>query len=151
MRHEANACGEGKSCSHTQTHFFCLAGQNCGSYRHVFLKSINLSTCLGGAWGEKCIAPTHFLTSALDGGEWSASRPGRALTRGKDPDTCWIGDWVGPRAGLDVWLLASMVQVQYTSHKISHARQNLASGVNRECSAENINIMLIVLLLRRIG
>jgi hypothetical protein len=27
-----------------------------------------------------------FLTSALDGGEWSASRPGRAFTpRGKDP------------------------------------------------------------------
>jgi hypothetical protein len=24
-----------------------------------------------------------FLTSALDGGEWSASRPGRALAQGK--------------------------------------------------------------------
>jgi hypothetical protein len=26
-----------------------------------------------------------FSTSALDGGEWSASRPGRALTPGKGP------------------------------------------------------------------
>jgi hypothetical protein len=26
-----------------------------------------------------------FLTSALDGGEWSASRPGRALPPGKGP------------------------------------------------------------------
>jgi hypothetical protein len=26
-----------------------------------------------------------FLTSALDGGEWSASRPGRALPLGKGP------------------------------------------------------------------
>jgi hypothetical protein len=26
-----------------------------------------------------------FLTSALEGGEWSASRPGRALPRGKEP------------------------------------------------------------------
>jgi hypothetical protein len=26
-----------------------------------------------------------FLTSALDGGEWSASRPGRALAPGKGP------------------------------------------------------------------
>jgi hypothetical protein len=26
-----------------------------------------------------------FLTSALDGGEWSASRPGRALAAGKGP------------------------------------------------------------------
>jgi hypothetical protein len=31
---------------------------------------------LGGRGG---IASTHFTTSALDGGEWSASRPGRAL------------------------------------------------------------------------
>jgi hypothetical protein len=26
-----------------------------------------------------------FLTSALEGGEWSASRPGRALPPGKNP------------------------------------------------------------------
>jgi hypothetical protein len=26
-----------------------------------------------------------FLTSALEGGEWSASRPGRALSPGKEP------------------------------------------------------------------
>jgi hypothetical protein len=31
------------------------------------------------------IAPTHFFTSALDGGHWSASRPGRALPTGKRP------------------------------------------------------------------
>jgi Rad3-related DNA helicase len=36
------------------------------------------------------------LTSALDGGEWSASRPGR-FTSG----TLSIGGWVDPRAGLD--------------------------------------------------
>jgi hypothetical protein len=37
-----------------------------------------------------------FLTSALVGDEWSASRPGR-FTAG----THWIGGWVDPRAGLD--------------------------------------------------
>jgi hypothetical protein len=31
------------------------------------------------------IAPTHTLTLILDGGEWSASRPGRALPPGKGP------------------------------------------------------------------
>jgi hypothetical protein len=36
-----------------------------------------------------------FLASALAGGEWSASRPGRFT-----PGTHWIGSWVGPRAGL---------------------------------------------------
>jgi hypothetical protein len=34
-------------------------------------------------------------------GEWSASRPGRALPSGKDPGTHWIGGWVDLRAGLD--------------------------------------------------
>jgi hypothetical protein len=37
-----------------------------------------------------------LLTSALVGGEWSASRPGRIT-----PGTHLIGGWVDPRAGLD--------------------------------------------------
>jgi hypothetical protein len=36
------------------------------------------------------------LTSALVGGEWSASRPCRFT-----PGTRFIGGWVDPRAGLD--------------------------------------------------
>jgi hypothetical protein len=36
------------------------------------------------------------------GGEWSASRPGRALPPEKGPPgTHCTGGWVGPRAGLD--------------------------------------------------
>jgi hypothetical protein len=42
-----------------------------------------------------------FLTSALVGGEWSASRPGHFNPRGNISGTQWIGSWVGPRAGLD--------------------------------------------------
>jgi hypothetical protein len=39
-----------------------------------------------------------FLTSALVGGEWSASRPGR-FTRGeRAPGTHWIGGWVDPQS-----------------------------------------------------
>jgi hypothetical protein len=37
-----------------------------------------------------------FLTSALVGGEWSASRPSHFT-----PSTHWIGGWVCPRTGLD--------------------------------------------------
>jgi hypothetical protein len=48
-----------------------------------------------GAWGERRYSSYPLLTSALDGGEWSASR------QGKDLSTHWIGGWVGPRAGLD--------------------------------------------------
>jgi hypothetical protein len=45
---------------------------------------------------------THvFLTSALVGVEWSASRPGRFTPREKAPGTHWIGGWVGPRASPD--------------------------------------------------
>jgi hypothetical protein len=42
-----------------------------------------------------------FLTSALDGGEWSASRSGRFNSREITPGTHWTGSWVGSRAGLD--------------------------------------------------
>jgi hypothetical protein len=41
------------------------------------------------------------LTSALDGGEWSASRPGRFTRKESAPGTHWRGVWVGSRAVLD--------------------------------------------------
>jgi hypothetical protein len=41
------------------------------------------------------------FTSALVGGEWSASRPGRFTPGERAPNTQWIGGWLGPRAGLD--------------------------------------------------
>jgi hypothetical protein len=41
-----------------------------------------------------------FLTSALVGGECSASRPGHITPGERDPVTYWIGGWVSPRAGL---------------------------------------------------
>jgi hypothetical protein len=42
-----------------------------------------------------------FVTVALDGGEWSASRPGRFARRERASSTHWIGGWVGPSSGLD--------------------------------------------------
>jgi hypothetical protein len=35
-----------------------------------------------------------FLTSALVGGEWSASRRSRFTPRERAPDTHWVGGWV---------------------------------------------------------
>jgi hypothetical protein len=43
----------------------------------------------------------HSLTSALGGGDWSASHPGRFTLSERAPGTHWIGGWVGPRVGLD--------------------------------------------------
>jgi hypothetical protein len=52
--------------------------------------------------GERRYSSYSSSTSALDGGEWSASRPGRALTPGERTlGTHGTGGWVGPRAGLD--------------------------------------------------
>jgi hypothetical protein len=48
-------------------------------------KKSSASTRHAGAWGERMYSSYSFTTSALDGGEWSASRPGRALPPGKGP------------------------------------------------------------------
>jgi hypothetical protein len=42
-----------------------------------------------------------FLTSALKGDEWSASRPGRLTTGVRAPGNHWTGGWVDTRASLD--------------------------------------------------
>jgi hypothetical protein len=44
---------------------------------------------------------THSLTSAVDGGELSASRPSCFTPRERAPSTHWIGGSVGSRFGLD--------------------------------------------------
>jgi hypothetical protein len=51
--------------------------------------------------GEWKYSSMHSLTSALDGGEWSASRPGRFAPRERAPGTHWIGGCMGPGAILD--------------------------------------------------
>jgi hypothetical protein len=72
---------------------FLNSGRSCLATRH------------GGVWERRRYGFYSFLTSALDGGEWSASRPGRTLPPGKGPPvpigTHWIGGWVGRRAGPD--------------------------------------------------
>jgi hypothetical protein len=43
------------------------------------------ATRYGGAWGERRYSFYSFTTSALDGCEWSASRPAEFYSRGKGP------------------------------------------------------------------
>jgi hypothetical protein len=54
-----------------------------------------------GEGGEWRYSSTHSFTSALDGGEWSASRPFRFTPKERVPFTHWMGGWVGLRAVLD--------------------------------------------------
>jgi hypothetical protein len=53
------------------------------SYRLYKCGKSGPCTCHRGAKGERRYSSYSFLTSALDEGEWSASRPGRALPPGK--------------------------------------------------------------------
>jgi hypothetical protein len=67
---------------------------------------VKLSLCFNwasrheGVLEEWRYSATLSLT-ALDGGEWSASCPGRFTPRERAPVTHWIGGWVHPRAVLD--------------------------------------------------
>jgi hypothetical protein len=53
------------------------------------------------AYGGVNVSIHICLTSALDGGEWSASNPGRFILAERAPGTHWIGGWLGPRTGVD--------------------------------------------------
>jgi hypothetical protein len=48
-----------------------------------------------GVWGNGGIN-SPLLTSVLDGGEWSASRPDRFTPGKRVPDTHWMGGHHGP-------------------------------------------------------
>jgi hypothetical protein len=52
------------------------------------------------AYGGVAVVNHIILTSALAGGEWSASRPGR-FTSGEEPQCPLEKRLVAPRAGLD--------------------------------------------------
>jgi hypothetical protein len=60
-----------------------------------------------------------ILTSVLDGGEWSASRPGRFIRVERAPGTHSTGIWVGPRAGLLLYgfELTKIVTCRYDDHR----------------------------------
>jgi hypothetical protein len=62
-----------------------------------------------------------FLTSALGGGEWSASRTGHFTPGERAPYTHWVGGWVYTRACLDgveksKFLPLLGLELQYLGH-----------------------------------
>jgi hypothetical protein len=59
-----------------------------------------LSTTSWRRAGNESLDPL-FMTSALDGVEWSTSRPGCFTPGVRSPDDHWTGDPVGPRIGQD--------------------------------------------------
>jgi hypothetical protein len=77
-----------------------------GSYSSTvkikFTLCFNSAPSHEGVLGEWKYRSTHSLTSALDGGDWSASSSDHFNPRERVPGTHWIGGWVGPRVVLDV-------------------------------------------------
>jgi hypothetical protein len=61
----------------------------------------NFIHCLISYHAMKTYLESGVLTSALDGGEWSAWCPDRFTPGERAPSTLWIGGWMGPRVGLD--------------------------------------------------
>jgi hypothetical protein len=90
----------------------------------------------GGVLGEWMYSCTHSLTSALDGGEWSASRPGRFTPRERASGTHWIGGWVGPRAVLDAVVKRKLCSSPFTMIIMCTA---YISGVSSVCTDGAVN------------
>jgi hypothetical protein len=69
---------------------------------HIIYRLVLLTSKLVLLKGlRRMYRPMFFFTSALVGGEWSASRPGRFTPGERAPSTHWIGSWVDPRAGVN--------------------------------------------------
>jgi hypothetical protein len=67
---------------------------------------------------------THSLTSAIDEGEWPASRPGRFTPRERAPGIHGIGGWVSPRAVLD-----AVVKRKIPSHRRESSPRTPIGGI----------------------
>jgi hypothetical protein len=79
-----------------------------------------------GALGEWRYSFTHSLTSAQDGGEWSASLPGRFTPTERAPDTHWRGGWVDPRAVLEAVVRRKISLTMHNDVIPRHVRVNLS-------------------------
>jgi hypothetical protein len=90
----------------------------------------NWAPCHEGVLWEWRYSSTHSLTSALDGGEWSASRPGRFTPKERASGTLWIGDWVSPRAVLD----AAVKRKIPSPRRESNPRTTIVHPVAQRCT-----------------
>jgi hypothetical protein len=70
-----------------------------------------------------------FFTSALDGGEWSASHPSRFTSGEIAAGAHWLGGWEGPRAGV----------YGVERRQILHCRESLTEGEMMELKILNLN------------
>jgi hypothetical protein len=78
-----------------------LEQATCPLLLSLYLKLLLSHYTLRRRLGERRYSFYSFLTSVLDRGEWSASRPGRALASGKGPPVLIVQEAGWASAGLD--------------------------------------------------
>jgi hypothetical protein len=86
--------------------------------------------------------------------EWSASRPCRFTPGERAPGTHWIGDWVGPRAGLDLQRLefrplgrpacSQSLSRFHIPFNVGLESQRTASRVRRSCQIYLLTMRLFL-------
>jgi hypothetical protein len=79
-----------------------------------------------GVLGKWRYSSTHSLTSALDGGEWSASRPNRFTPRERVTGIHWTGGWVGSRAVLETVVKRKFPSPRWESNPRASIIQSVA-------------------------
>jgi hypothetical protein len=99
LRSEGSVCGSGSphtrdaiiQCTTAFSRHVIRWSCPCALIKHYAMKT----------YGRVGVEIQVFLTFALAGREWSASRPGRFIPDERAPGTHWIEGWVGPTASLD--------------------------------------------------
>jgi hypothetical protein len=91
-----------------------------------FSLSFNWTQRHEGVLGEWRYSSNHSLTSAQDGGEWSASSPGRFTPKERAPGTHCMGGWMGPRAVLNAVVKRKIPSLRQESNPITPIVQPVA-------------------------
>jgi hypothetical protein len=107
---------------------------------------------------------THvLLTSALVGGEWSASRPGRFTLGERAPGTHCLGGWMGHRVSLDdvekrkflTLRVSNSGSIGHPARRLSlvsapeffdRCRFNLALGINIKCDRTILSSFRVIIV-----
>jgi hypothetical protein len=87
----------------------------------------------------------HSLTSALNGGEWSASRLDYFTPRERSPATHWIGGWVGSRTVLNAVVKREIPSLRRESNLRTPIVQPVAQSVPTELSRPYSTYCLIII------
>jgi hypothetical protein len=84
-----------------------------------------------------------FLTLLLDGGEWSASCPGRVIPREPAPGIYCVGGWVGPGAGLGALEKRKMLPLSWIESGLDGCPSHSLSPYRSSCYASYLCYMYV--------